>query len=299
MTSSVGAEGAGHPPRFCSEISRENHEPLGATASRIDHWLLVEYRGLWGPNALRASGLSEQVKERLREQIAAREHSRLLFVRRPDRRRRPELRAYAATSREGDESLRAFTFEDHEDLRELDLTAGGDPVAHPLFVVCTHGKHDPCCARRGRPLYEALAEQLDPGWVWQSTHVGGDRFAGNLVCLPHGIYYGRVAREDAVEVLDDHLADRIALAHYRGRSCHAFGVQAAERDVRERAGLLGVDDLRLERAHRAGDRIVAAFRDATGELHEREVVEELGPEDYLTCAAIEQRRPRHYRVTRR
>ena len=52
---------------FCSDISRENDEPLGATASRIDRWLLVEYRGLWSSEALPGSGLSDQVKARLRE----------------------------------------------------------------------------------------------------------------------------------------------------------------------------------------------------------------------------------------
>ena len=162
---------------FCSDLSRAEQEPLGATASRIDHWLLVEYRGLWGPHAVRASGLSDQVKDALRQQLRARPHSRLLFVRRPDRRGRPSLRAYAATSREGQESLRCHTLDTYEDLRSLDLAAGGELVTNPLFIVCTHGKHDPCCARRGRPLFEALAEQLDEEWVWQSTHVGGSRSA--------------------------------------------------------------------------------------------------------------------------
>ena len=101
---------ASHPGRrYCSEVSSDHHEPLTATASRIDHWLLVEYRGLWGPNAVRASGLSDQVKRNLREQLRAREHTRLLFIRRPDRRGSPELRAFAATSSQGRETLRAAT----------------------------------------------------------------------------------------------------------------------------------------------------------------------------------------------
>ena len=39
------------------------------------------------------------------------------------------------------------------------------PVEHPLHIVCTHGKHDPCCARYGRPLFEALAEQQQSGTI--------------------------------------------------------------------------------------------------------------------------------------
>src|SRR5205823_14758202 len=56
-----------------------------------------------------------------------------------------------------------------EDLLDLDLTSPGEPVAHPLLLVCAHGKHDRCCARLGRPLYEALAEQAEEGWVWQCS----------------------------------------------------------------------------------------------------------------------------------
>ena len=76
---------------FCSEESRANAEPLAATASRVDHWLLVEYRGLWAHDALPGSGLSDQVKAHLREQAAARPRTKLLFVRRTERRGRPGL----------------------------------------------------------------------------------------------------------------------------------------------------------------------------------------------------------------
>src|SRR5918994_2533749 len=278
---------------FCSDVSLENGEPLAATASTIDHWLLVEYRGLWGPDALRASGLSDQVKQRLREQVRSRPRSRLLFVRRPDRRGRAEHRAYAATSREGEESLRCTSFSSYEDLRMLDLAHAGEPLERPLFLVCTHGKHDPCCARRGRPLFEALAEQVDEEAVWQTTHIGGDRFAGNLLCLSRGVYYGRVEREDAGRVLDAHLEDTIDLEHYRGRSCYSFAAQAVERDIRERTGLLRLDDLRLVSEQRS--RI--AFADRDGRLHERRVSLQLGPEDYLTCTANELHRPRRYVVS--
>ena len=277
---------------FCSDVSRDNGESLGATASRIDHWLLVEYRGLWGPDALRASGLSDQVKMSLREQVHARPRSRLLFIRRPDRRGREELRAYAATSREGEESLRSASLSSYEELRTLDLARAGEPLEHPLFLVCTHGKHDPCCARFGRPLFEALAEQVEEEAVWQTTHIGGDRFAGNLLCLSRGVYYGRVERKDAGRVLDAHLEDTIELAHYRGRSCYSFAAQAAERDIRERTGLMGLDDLRL--VSEQGSLI--AFADREGDVHEREVSLELGHADFLTCTADELHRPWRYVV---
>jgi hypothetical protein len=281
------------PRFFCSDLSRSEQEPLGATASRIDHWLLVEYRGLWGPDAVRASGLSDQVKRSLREQVRARPHTRLLFVRRPDRRGRPELRAYAATSRAGEESLRCHAFGSYEDLRALDLASDGEELHDPLFIVCTHGKHDQCCARYGRPVFDALAEQLEAEWVWQVTHVGGDRFAGNVVCLPHGIYYGRLDREDAVGLVDEHLAGRVVLTKYRGRSIYTFAEQAAERVVRETAGMLELDALELE----SNDGSRVTFRDARGNVHGLTVTQQLGEPRRLTCAMSDERRPLRFRVS--
>ena len=139
-------------------------------------------------------------------------------------------------------------------------TTAGAPVDHPLFLVCTHGKHDRCCAKYGRPLYDAVCEQVEDGWVWQSTHVGGDRFAGNLVVLPEGVYYGRVEPSEAWPVLEAALDGRVHLPHYRGRSCHGFPAQAAERGVREQTGLLGVFDVRVARDRARRRRLACAGR---------------------------------------
>jgi hypothetical protein len=285
---------------FCADLSRENGEPLSATASRIDHWFLIEYRGLWTHDAVAGSGLSDQVKGRLREQVRAVPNGRLLFVRRPDRRRAETLLAFTADSRAGNEQLRRFELESHEDLRALDLLDedGGATVEHPLFLICTHGKHDPCCARYGRPLYEGLRDVAEEDWVWQTTHIGGDRFAGNLVCLPEGVYYGRADGVDAAGILDEHLGGRVFLDLYRGRSIYPFAVQAAERAVREETGLIGINDLVLRRAERGGDNWRVTFVAGQTE-HDVDVRAELGDLTFLTCSAPAVKRPRRYVATTR
>jgi hypothetical protein len=276
------------PRPFCSDVSLENAEPLAATASRVDHWILVEYRGLWNRDAIAGSGLSDQVKWRLREQRAARPHTKLLFVRRTERRGRPQLAVMWGSSPEHGGRVFGAEIESYEDVLHLDLTAPGEPLADPLLLVCTHGKHDPCCARHGRPLYQALAELAGDEWVWQVSHVGGDRFAGNLVVLPDGLYYGRVGPGEAWSVLEEHLAGRIDLAHYRGRSCYPSATQAAERVVRETAALSGIADLKL-----VGERPVVVFRGG-GRLFEVDVTATPGPLSYLTCSSETLRHPRHY-----
>jgi hypothetical protein len=285
---------------FCSDLARENGEPLGATASRIDRWFLIEYRTLWTRDALAGSGLSDQVKSHLREQVRSVENGRLLFVRRPDRRRAETFLAFAADSRPGFGHVRRFQLESHDDLRRVDLTdpSAGAPLDHPLFLVCTHGKHDPCCARFGRPLFEGVCDEVEEDWVWQVTHIGGDRFAGNLVCLPEGIYYGRAEREDASRLVDAHLEAQLVLDLYRGRSIYPFPVQAAERAIREATGLNGIGDLELKSVEIRGDGSLVSF-DAAGELRTVEVRSEPGDLTFLTCNAPTVKRPTRYVVTTR
>lgn len=291
---------------LCAEISRQAHEPLAATASRVEHWLLLEYHGLWGYEPLGASALDGAVKAHLRAHLAALPRARLLFVRRPDRRRTDPRMVYAARTTEGDSRVVALDLGGYHELLDLDLQGllAGEQVGaaraldHPLLVVCTHGKRDRCCAKFGRPLYDALRDQAEERWVWQATHVGGDRFAANLVVLPDGLYYGRVEPADAWRLLDDVLARRIALDRYRGRCSYSFAQQAAERAVREETGLSGVDDVELVETERVGSGWVVRFRTKpTGDVFEAEVVAELGELTRLTCSATELRRPRRFRAS--
>jgi hypothetical protein len=295
---------AGRRP-FCADLSRTREEPLGATASRIDNWLLVEYRGAWRRDILGGSLLSPRLKAHLREHLELLRPARLLFGRQPERRTETGRRILLAATVPGAGRLLALEVEHQDELRDVDLAAalaGGDTrfdaVAHPVIVVCTHGKRDRCCARYGRPLYDALRAAAPRGEVWQSTHVGGDRFAGNVVALPQGTFHGRVAPDDVPGLLRAVARGRVDLDRYRGRSAYSFAVQAAERALRETEGLLGLDDLvLLGSEHRDADSWRVRFRTVDGATHRLDVVAELGDPELLTCEAAEPRRPRRFRVT--
>lgn len=290
---------------LCADVSSASAEPLAATASRVDHWILVEYRGLWGRDVLGGSLLSPRLKAHLREQLAALRHARLLFVKQPGRRAHGRRALYFGSSRPGEERFFSLEVDDHEDLVSLDFAtalAGGDvpgvPVEHPLFVVCTHGKRDRCCAKYGQPLYEGFRRATDPAWVWQSTHVGGDRFAGNVVCLPQGLYFGRVGEDEVGPLLDAYLDGRVYGERYRGRSAYGFAVQEAERAVREAAALDGIDDVAYVAARPGEDGAWHVRLDAGGRLYEVEVAPDLADEPaYLTCGAITPQHARRYVAT--
>jgi hypothetical protein len=189
--------------------------------------------------------------------------------------------------------LRCLELERYDDLLDVDLAAAGDPVDHPLFLVCTHGKHDRCCAKFGRPLYDAVREQVEDEWVWQSSHVGGDRFAGNLVALADGVYYGRVEPAEAWAVVEAALERRVHLPLYRGRSCYGFAAQAAELAVREETGLLGLDEV-VVRSLVGPVGAWAAEVDAAGRRYEVAITVEEGAPTHLTCTTTRLSRPKRY-----
>jgi hypothetical protein len=291
---------------FCAAVSSASDEPLAATASRIDHWILIEYRGPWRRDVLGGSLLSPELKAHLREQLRTLRPARLLFVKQPERRSDDGRRVILATSTPGAERLLTLEVSHQDDLRGFDVaaalqgdTTAAEQVGGPIFVVCTHGKRDRCCARHGRPLYDALRDAAGSDAVWQSTHVGGDRFAGNVVALPHGLYYGRVEPADVGGLLAAHAAGRIDLERYRGRCAYPFAVQAAEQAIRESEGLLGVDDLRLVGSTRGDDDAWRVrFRVPDGAVHRVDVGAEHADEPaYLTCDADEPRRARRHVVT--
>jgi hypothetical protein len=220
-------------------------------------------------------------------------HARVLFVRRGERRGGDGIAVFVAVTTRERRELRRLHVDAYDELAGLDLETAGDPVGHPLFLVCTHGKHDRCCARRGRPVYEALREQVEQGWVWQSSHVGGDRFAGNVVALPDGVYYGRVDPAATWPVVEAALAGRIHPPCYRGRSCYGFAAQAAELAVREATGGYGIDDVVVRSVRPEGDGWTAVVA-AGARRYDVDARAEEGEPTHLTCSTERLRRPKRY-----
>ena len=87
--------------------------------------------------------------------------------------------------------------------------------------------------------------------VWQVSHVGGCRFAPNVVCLPDGVVYGRVQEADCAGIVDSYRRGLIECRHLRGRSCYPQPVQAAEYFLRTARQLDRLDELRLAHTEEA------------------------------------------------
>lgn len=287
----------------CSIEALAREEPQFATASLVTAWLLIEQPGAWGPDALLDSGFpSETARPLLRK--AAKVGARILLIRRRER-DQSDLVVFLAHSG-GNELAPAMVsggISDPADLMDLDLEGlaegrlpdFGRPVANPVYLVCTHGRHDLCCADKGRPLYRAMS-QLHPEQTWETSHIGGDRFAGNLVVLPRGDYFGRLDPEDVADLVASYDEQRLDLIHYRGRSGQPRLVQAAEHYLRAHRALSGFDDFEVvdyRRPEPHHGEIV--FRDLSRRTHRVRVMARTLPDPvFLTCRAAEPGRPVAY-----
>lgn len=233
----------------CSVVSLEADEHMFGTAPRVDVWFLLEYRGYWSGNAFQDSKIPEKVKTRINRHLETYPSSRLQLVKQrewsDDR-----IKFYIALSRETDPRLYELTLNGYEDLLDLDIDSilRGDEHLRkePVFIFCTNGEHDTCCGKFGMPVYLDIASGANGPDTWQTTHIGGHRFASTFVCLPHGIYYGRLREGKAAEeIIEEYRNGKISIRSYRGRSCYSAGAQAGEYFLRRETGKYGISDYTL------------------------------------------------------
>jgi hypothetical protein len=240
---------------FCSDLSAQAGEPLFGTATPTRVYLLLEYNGAWGEKALEKSDLPEKVKAHLKAYSKSSPDTKVLLIKRRRDSRDSGISFFVGVAAERNPSLYAFRLDHYEDLLALDfdkITAEAAEVKayrreDPLILVCTNGRRDPCCARKGVLVLNALSRAAGDD-IWESSHVGGHRFAANLTILPHGLLYGRVDGGNAGAILEAYLRGEVHLPNLRGRTCYAPVVQAADYYLRQETGFLSLDAFYLNDA---------------------------------------------------
>jgi hypothetical protein len=260
----------------CSELTRlAGIDPIG-TADCVDGFLLVEWPRPWPKKTNDVGELADVVAMLADFQQRGRTY-RLQLVVGSDTapgRTSHHVMLYARARR----GFSGFALTEHQvgaaavasACRDLIERAQGDPdIAtaqdHPLDVlICTHGNRDVCCGSRGAALYrDCIGLQAGSVRMWQTSHLGGHRFAPTALVLPDGQWWAYldattlraiVRREPDVERLRP---------FYRGSSAFASkAVQAVEREAFVRYGwpwLETVRDASLAHAHSGGDRVLLTF----------------------------------------
>ncbi|KUI34316.1 sucrase ferredoxin [Mycobacterium sp. IS-1496] len=222
----------------CSDQSLHRGDPMYGTASAGTSWVLLELPGGWGPSAFLQS--PAVIDPELGRAIVRRIEGakmRIAAIRRHGRRSAtPRWRWFVARTGLGSEALYSGEVDAPGDYLDLALDGSDGALStDPVVAVCAHGRHDQCCAVRGRGAIAAIAAAY-PESAWECSHLGGDRFAATMLILPEGLCYGRVDSTDAAELVRLYHDGRLDNRYLRGRTSLPHAVQAAQYFAREKYG---------------------------------------------------------------
>jgi hypothetical protein len=299
------------PSIICSLSSRVVNEPLFGTAPRGDFWMLLEYDGIWGKKAFKESNLPELVKSHLNDLLDQIPFSKLLLIRQHLAHREARqggrlaikhhkqgIRFYMILASEQEPRLYAFSLEKYEDLLEMDIPGAAARTGvyeanisgEVLALICTNGRRDWCCARYGPEIYQEIVqlneESSAPLTIWQSSHLGGHRFAPNIACFPQGYFYGRVEKDELQDFLSHIRQGKVYKAKARGRACYPAHVQAAEMFIRQRFRSKMAGEYQLIDAveTQPGEWVVRFKSRQDRQIQTLEVLEEITPDQvYKSC----------------
>jgi len=266
----------------CSAASLGAGESLAGTAvESVDRWLLLEVTEPWAPKALLTEALSETVRTQLSRWLEA-PRSRLQLIRRPGRStNHPVFMTVCSTGDRPQTSV--LELGGYEELVGLDLDALPAGTSEPICLVCVHGRRDRCCGVLGSAVFRAIQSQgVD---TWQTSHLGGHRFAACALWLPDGLMYGRLRAEDTrAWVAARRAGDVGELDFFRGRCAYDRPTQAAEIVVRKRLGLREADGIEwLATEATSESSWESRFRTAFGEQRVRLRLEETGATRPVSC----------------
>jgi hypothetical protein len=258
---------------YCSLVSRAAAEPMAGTAVHARVWFLLQYDGPWQAKATSDNKLPRLVKDWLAEKLDGVGNGRLQFVRQQPK---PDgITFFVAIADDSDPRLYRFNLESYADVLALDIPGvvngrtdfDSYRTIEPLYLICTNGKRDRCCALFGAAVYRALAAQVGPA-AWQTTHLGGHRFAPTGLVFPQGVSYGRLHPDALPDFITAVQQDQIPLDYLRGRVGYTAVAQRAEYHLRQLTSQSSASAFGLLQIGQEGEVTAVQFIDnATGLTH--------------------------------
>lgn len=266
----------------CSVASLEAGESLAATAvESVDRWLLLEVAEPWAPKALQTEALPAAVRTKLADWQSA-PRTRLQLIRRPGRSGKRPLIMQVRSEADRHQASK-LELDRYEDLLELDFDALPAVPATPICLVCVHGHRDRCCALHGSAVFRAIQSQGVE--TWQSSHLGGHRFAACVLWLPDGLMYGRLRAEHVPAFVQARQAGELGnMDFFRGHCAYDRPTQAAEIFLRRKLGEQDTSAVTLISSESEDESTsLARFRTASGETSVRVRLEPTGIEAPASC----------------
>ena len=212
---------------YCSDISLARKEPLIGTANQVDIRLMLEYRGEWRAKATTDNDLPLAVVSWL-DEIQEEASRRTLIPRiqliRSERNQNDPLTCFIAN----DGALFRHEFVEYEEIIKMNpFEDTTEPQAETHYFVCVNGQRDLCCSRLGSVAYREI-RQICPDRCWRTTHLGGHRFAPNILVLPDNLLYGRVFSDVLPDFVEQVENGNLYKPLLRGRGIYAPEEQVCE-----------------------------------------------------------------------
>ncbi|MBW4483040.1 MAG: sucrase ferredoxin [Tildeniella torsiva UHER 1998/13D] len=250
---------------FCADVSAQMGEDLIGYAINTPLYILTECPPPWTANALDSPRLPAELKTCL-QQCQQTQGVRPLLIYNPQIQQTGQTRVMIFRQPTGLATgyhVQEFQVASLEAVVPLLTTQlihpqGGErPAEIRDILICTHGSHDRCCARYGKPFFYRAAKTVEAleqpqVRVWQVSHIGCHRFAPTLIDLPSGRYYGRLTPDSFAALLTRTGPIQVMAEIYRGWGMLPYEAQPLERELMLRHGWDWLDypvSCRLIEAH--------------------------------------------------
>ena len=263
----------------CVQASLDVGEDAFGTATKYGMYIAIEWNQPWPAKAVPAfvaKEFPEEKGKKWQEKLKDLPTPKVQLIRRPNTKEERDgiISVYVAVTTELHPHMYAFEFSTYDEILELDFQAmlkkddkyKESEIKQRVFLVCTHGRRDVCCAKEGLPLFNEMNDFASEE-VWQTSHVSGHRFAANVLCLPHGLMYGRVGVDKVIEVVQSYRQGRVLHQFYRGRACYDKLEQAAEYFLRLKSSRDSLNSFELQKTETLSDQSTSFVFKALSDRH--------------------------------
>ncbi|HMJ46664.1 MAG TPA: sucrase ferredoxin [Ferruginibacter sp.] len=219
---------------FCSINSINRAEKIYGTATTAINYILIEYNRAWGKNPILESEIPETIKSFLFKEIENKVFSKIVLIKKSNNTSLNTINLFAINNREVNPFINHIIIDNYWDILNINISelfSNSTVINKSLYLVCTNGKKDKCCSKFGLPIYNQMSLILDN--VWQCTHIGGDRFAPNVIHFPYSHFYGHLKLDTLHEFIQKTSENQIYIRSYRGRGCYNANAQIAEYYLRK------------------------------------------------------------------
>ena len=209
---------------YCSVLTKQSGEPLAGTATFAKHFVFISWpKKYWQYEALEAKGgFPQGLKKWMKEQskvngkISIRLASRAgltddkvdIFI-------YPEKCCYSNVFPHEIPAVLESHFQDGKT-----SSSSAVKIEQEQIFICTHGRHDKCCAKFGQELADKMryhvSRQKTAVDVWESSHLGGHRFAPTMIDFPAGRAYGQLSPDEITKFLECRKVGQVYGSAYRG-----------------------------------------------------------------------------------